>query len=307
MSQTYSPPTPVLSGDNITVDYLMNNPVILYRALRTLVQQRLIGARILTGRVNLTGSGSAVFETGESIFADDDAEIVDELGEYPLTDTGRADASIATSLKRGFASLVSDENVARNRIDVVQRKLLKLANKIVFGFDAICLSAVGSAVTQTQAAAAAWNAAGAEPFLDVLLSGAKVDELNQGYNVDAIVARPIKWAYLVNLLAKMGALPRETAANVIATGVVVEVAGLSLMKTTNMPTGVDVFVADTTQLGSIGWEDLGGGYMGDPANPLDVEFKRIRLDDSDGWKLQTRKTGVPMVQEPNAAVKVTGV
>lgn len=304
---TYAPPTPVLSGDNITVDYLMNNPVILYRALRTLVQQRMIGARILTGRVNLTGSGSAIFETGESIFADDDAEIVDELGEYPLTDTDRAVASIATSLKRGYASLVSDENVSRNRIDIVQRKLLKLANKLVFGFDALCLSAVGTAVTQTQAAAAAWNTAGAEPFLDVLLSGAKVDELNQGYNVDAIVARPIKWAYLVNLLAKMGALPRETAANVIATGTVVDVAGLSLMKTTNMLPGVDVFVADTTQLGSIGWEDLGGGYLGDPSNPLDIEFKRIRLDESDGYKLQTRKTGVPMVQEPNAATIVTGV
>lgn len=307
MPQTYAPATPVLNANNITVQYLMNNPVILYRALRTLVQQRLVGGRILTGRVNLTGTGSAIFETGESIYADDDADIVDQLGEYPLTNTDDATTSIASSLKRGFADLVADEAVARNRIDVVQRKLIKMANKIVFGFDAICLAAVGSAVTQDQAAAAAWSADGAEPFLDVLLSGATVDSLNQGYSVDTILATPLKWAYLVNVLAKLGALPRETAQNVIATGAIVEVAGLQVMKTTNMPSGTNVMVLDSTMLGSIGWEDLGGGYTGDPSDPLDIEFKRIRLDENDGWKLQARKTGVPMVQEPNAAVIVTGV
>lgn len=307
MSQTYSPPTPTLSGGKITVEYLMHNPVILYRLLRTLVQQRLVGNRLLTGRVNLTGSGSAVFETGEPIMVDDDPAVVDELGEYQLVDSEGATTSIATSLKRGFGSLVSDENVARNRIDIVNRKLLKLANRIVFNHDSLMLSAIGTAVTQTQAAAAAWNTAGADQFLDILLSDAKVDELNMGYSVDSVVSTPTKWAYLVSRLAKLGALPRETADNVIATGSIVEVAGKSIMKSTNLPSGVSVMVADSLQLGSIGWEDLGGGYMGDPANPLDIEFKRIRLDESDGWKLQTRKTGVPMVQEPNAAVIVTGV
>jgi hypothetical protein len=44
--------------------------------LRTLVQQRLVGDKALSGRVDLTGSGSAVYEIAESIFADMQAEIV---------------------------------------------------------------------------------------------------------------------------------------------------------------------------------------------------------------------------------------
>lgn len=304
-NQTYST-NPTLANGQITVDYLMNNPVILYRALRTLVQQRLVASRLLTGRVNLTGTGSAVFETGESIFANDSAEIIDQLGEYPLTDTTGAATSIATSLKRGYASLVSDEDVARNRLDVLQRKLVKLANFIVFGFDSICLSAIGTAVTQTQAAAAAWNAAGADQFLDLLLSGAKVDALNQGYSVDSVVASPDKWARLVASIAKTfaGAMDYQ---DILQNGTILEIAGLSLMKSTNLPSGVTVMVADSKVLGSIGWEALGGGYMGDPSDPTDIESKRIRLDENDGWKIQVRKTGVPMVQEPNSAVIVTGV
>lgn len=304
-NQTYST-NPSLSNGQITVDYLMNNPVIIYRALRTLVQQRLVGGRLLTGRVNLTGTGSAVFETGENIFANDDAEIVDQLGEYPLTSTQGATTSIATSLKRGYKSLISDEDVARNRIDVVQRNLVKLANRIVFGFDAICLSAIGSAVTQTQAATAAWNTTGADQFLDLLLSGAQVDALNQGYNVDTVVATPDKWARLVSSLAKTFAGAMDYS-DILKNGSILQIAGLSLMKTTNMPSGVSVLVADSTLLGSIGWEDLGGNYMGDPSDPLDIESKRMRLDENDGWAIQVRKVGVPMVQEPNAAVKVTGV
>lgn len=307
MSQTYAPPAPTLNNNKYTVYYLMNNPVILYRILRTLVQQRLIANRLLTGRVDLTGTGAAVFETGEPIMVDDDPEIIDELGEYPLVDGDPAATSLAKSLKRGFGSLVSDENVARNRIDIVNRKLLKMANRIVFHHDALALAAIATAVTQTQAAAAAWNTTGADQFLDILLSDAVIDELNMGYSVDTVVTRPTKWAYLVARLAKINALPRETADNVIATGNIVTVAGKNIMKSTNLPQGVDVMVADSLQLGSIGYERLGGGYFGDPADPLDVEFKKIRLDESDGNKLQARKTGVPMVQEPNAALIVTGV
>ncbi|BBH17495.1 hypothetical protein Back2_17820 [Nocardioides baekrokdamisoli] len=304
-NQDYST-NPSLNNGQITVDYLMNNPVILYRLLRTLVQQRLVGGRLLTGRVNLTGTGSVVYETNESIFTNDVPEIIDQLGEYPLTDTTGAVTNIATSLKRGQATLVSDELVARNRMDVLQRKLIKLANFLVFNFDSVTLSAIATAVTQTQGASVAWNAAGADQFLDLLLSGAKVDALNQGYAVDSVAAEPISWARLVASLAKTfaGALDFE---GILRTGTVVEIAGLTLMKTTNLPSGVKVMVADSTQLGSIGWEDLGGGYQGDPSDPTAAEFKRIRKDENDGWKIQGRKTGVPLVQEPNAAVIVTGV
>jgi hypothetical protein len=82
----------------ITVDRLINNPVLIYRLLRTLVQQRLVGDKLLGGRVDLTGSGSVVYEIAESIFADMQAEIVAALMEYPLTtDTPGTIAAVAST------------------------------------------------------------------------------------------------------------------------------------------------------------------------------------------------------------------
>lgn len=297
---------PTLDGRDLTVDYLMNHPVIVHRLLRTIVQQRLIGGHILTGRVDMTGTGAAVYEVGEPIMVDDDPAEIAELAEFPLVDDEGATPALAKSAKRGFGALVGVETVSRNRLDVVNRKLLKMANRAVFHFDSLVLSAVGSAVTQTQAAAAAWNTTGADQFLDLLLSGAKIDALNEGYVANTVVAKPDKWARLVASLAKTFAGAQQIP-NIVATGNVFEVAGLTLLKTTNMPASTEVLVLDNTQLGSIGWEDLGGGYLGDPSDPLGFESKQWFRDGNDGWQIQVRKTGVPMVQEPRAAVKVTGV
>lgn len=305
-SSTYAPPVPGFSGTTITVDYLLNNPIIVWRLLRTIVQQRLVGNKLLTGRVDMTGSGAAVFETSEPIFVDQAPDIIDQLADYPFVTSGGATANLATTIKRGFASLISDEDVARNRLDVVNRKLLKMANYLVFTYDSVILSAIASAVTQTQGAAAAWNTTGADQLLDLLLSSAQVDTLNQGYLTDTVVAKPVPWARLVASISKTfgGAYSNPDA---IRTGSIVEIAGLTLLKSTNLPSGTDVMVADSTMLGSIGYEALAGGYIGDPADPLDVESKLWHVDEKDAWQIQTRKVGVPMIQEPGAAVKVTGV
>jgi hypothetical protein len=81
----YDFPAPTLSGQNLTVDRYLRDPVRIYRALRTLVQQRLIGDRLLTGRVNLTGTGSGVYEIAEAILPDFMPLVVPPLDEYPLT------------------------------------------------------------------------------------------------------------------------------------------------------------------------------------------------------------------------------
>ncbi len=298
--------TLTLNGRDLTVDYLMNHPTIVYRILRTIVQQRLIGGHILTGRVNMTGSGAAVYEVGEPYMVEDDPSEIAELGEFPLVDAAEAIAALAKSSKRGFGTRVGVETVSRNRMDVLSRKLMKMANRSIFYFDGLVMSAVGSAVTQTQAASAAWNTSGADQFLDLLLSGAKIDELNEGYVANTVVAKPEKWARLVGSIAKTFAGAIGTP-DILASGNVLQVAGLTLLKTTNLPASTDVLVLDSTQLGSIGWEDLGGGYLGDPSDPLGFEYKQWFNHDIDGHQLQVRKTGTPMVQEPRAAVKVTGV
>jgi hypothetical protein len=299
---TYAPANPTVSGTTLTVSTLVNSPVMIQRALRTLVQQRLVGDKILSGEVNLTGTGAVNYEVSEAIMATSLAERVDDLMEYPESQEGVATSAMASTEKWALSTSISDKLVARNRIDIVNRKMIKLANRIAFGFDALTISAVATAVTQTSAAVAAWSTSSADPFADITLGASVVDALNQGYEIDTVLATPNRWARLISAAKIIERAPRESGDNLLLTGRLARIAGLNVWKTTNMPSGVDVMLLDSRQLGSIGWEDQGGGYMG-PANG--VQSKRIRLEENDGWKIHGRRIGVPIVQEPGAAIKIT--
>jgi hypothetical protein len=302
MPTTYPAQPATISGQLVTVDRLINSPVLVQRMLRSLTEQRLVGDKILSGRVDLTGTGAANYEISESNMSANLAEQVAALMEYPLTTDAAATSAIAAASKWGLATEISDELVARNRIDLAARKLIKLANRIAFGFDSLVLSAVGSAVTQTSPAAAVWSSASADPFADVTLAASVVDSLNQGYEVDTVLATPNRWARLIAAAKVIERLPREGGDTTLLTGRLVRIAGLDIYKTTNLPAGVDVMVLDSRQLGSIGYEELGGGYQGSADG---VQSKRIRKDENDGWRINGRRVGVPMVQEPGAAVKIT--
>lgn len=298
------PSFPTLSGQKVTVDWLMNNPVVVHRVIRTLAEQRLIGDKLLTGRVDLTGSGSAIFGVSEGIFTNRPAERVAPNGEYPLTDDGPEVPAQANTDKWGLSTEVPQEFIARNRIDIVSRKIIKLTNQVIFGFDALVLSAVGSAVTNTQAASAAWNTANADPFLDIMLAGAVSDTLNMGYDVNVVALSPTYFARAVAAAKIIDRMPREGDSSLVITGRMIQVAGVTFLKSTNLPAGVNVLVADATQLGSIATERLGGpGWTGSPDT---IETKVEPMHGSDGFRIYARKVAVPMVQEPGAAVKLTG-
>ena len=71
---------------------------------------------------------------------------------------------------------------------------------------------------------------------------------------------------------------------------------------------MNAVVLDSTMLGSMAYESLGGGYQGDPSDMASgVESKRYREEGVDGVTVQARIVRAPMVQEPNSARIVTGV
>lgn len=302
-STTYDFPAATLNGQLLTVDRLSNSPILIYRLLRTIVQQRLVGDRALSGRVNLTGTGSGVYEIGESIFPDFLPLVVPPLSEYPLTTTTPGAAATVQPIKWGQAFDISDRMIAHNRMDILMRNLTKVANRLVFNSDAISLSAIASAVSQTQAAFAVWGTATATPFADVMNAIAQVDTLNQGYTVDTVLLSPTKYAQALSSPTVLANMPREAASNITLTGNMTQIAGLDWWKTTNLPSGVTAMVLDSTQLGSQAYEDLGGGYTGTPGQ---VESQVIPLLKQDGKRVQARIVKAPMVQEPACAVKLTG-
>lgn len=312
MAYTYPPAAPSLSGDVETISRFLASPTLVQRRLRSLAEQRYIADRILTGRFNVEG-GAILYESGETIFSDEAPIAVAPGGEYPLVGLTSGTASLAKSVKWGQDTLITDESIKRRGMNPVDRAFSKLVNQNVKYVDSVALSAVASAVTQTTAAAADWTttATAAQILKDALLARANILALNQGYDPDVVVVDDINYASAAAAFVAAGYFPREDPSKnpaLAGTPAFMQVGGMLWLPTPNVPTANVAIVLDSTQLGGMADEQLGGpGYVRSQSDAPGVESKTIRDDDNDQWKLRVRRVTVPVVLEPAAAWKITGI
>lgn len=303
----YPPAAPTLSGDVESISRFLQSPTLIARRLRTLLEQRYIADSILTGRFQVQG-GAVVYETGESIFTNDNPTAVAPSSEYPLTSAGTGTASIAKTVKWGQDTVVTDEAIKRLMMDPVNRALIKLANQNVKYVDSVALSAIASTVSATAAAAASWASATAKQILtDVMTAKANIVALNLGYDPDTVVVDDLNYAFAMAAFAAAGFLPRETnSQNPLVTGTFPTIDGMRWLPTPNIPTAGVAVVLDSQQLGGMADEDLGGpGYVS--TGGVGVQVKTLREDDTDEWRLRCRRVTVPVVIETGAARKITGI
>jgi len=309
MAITYPPAAPSLSGDALTIQRFLQSPTQVSRRLRTLAEQRYIADSLLTGRFSATG-GAILYETGESIFSGEDPLAIDPGAEYPLVTVGTGSASLAHVVKWGQDTLVTDESIKRRQMDPVERAFVKLVNQNVKTVDTAAIAAIASAVTQSTGAAAAWSTAGttaAQVLNDVLQAAASIRALNMGYDPDTVVVNDADHASVLAKFVAAGYFARESSGdNPALTGDFPVIAGMRWLSTPNIVAADTALVLDSTQLGGMADEDLGGpGYTGQ--GPAGVEGKAIRDDDNDQWRLRVRRVTVPVVIEPGAGWKITGV
>ncbi|PFG17195.1 hypothetical protein ATK74_1758 [Propionicimonas paludicola] len=306
---TFPPGTVTISGTNLTASYFLSQPNFVARRLRELADLRYVGSNLLRGRAATTGGAVGYEVAGESIFADSAPEVVAPGGEYTLTTTGAGTPAVAKVSKYGKDSLVTDEDVKRRNMDPVNRGLNKLANSCGLIVDQAVGSAIASAVTATVAAAAKWNLSATETILlDVMLAQASITGQNLGYQPDTLLVSDVVWAWMTSNKGIAALMARENLNNPVYTGRFQNLAGLDVVHVpvANMPGGVgtNAWVLDTTNLGFIAKEDLGGGYL--PAGDL-VESKTIREDLNDGWRLRARVNFAAAVTDPLAGYKITTV
>ncbi|VFA94767.1 hypothetical protein [Nocardia farcinica] len=307
MPYTYPPAAPSITGDNITISRFLKDPTLIARRLRTLAEQRFIADVLLTGRFDATG-GSIRYETGESIYADKAPEQVAPGAEYPLTSISDGTEQVAKTAKWGRDSEITDEAIARRKMDPVNRALVKQVNQMVKTVDSIALAAIASQVTQTTAASASWSSGSATILRDVLKAVAQIRALNEGFEPDTIVVDDMTWAMVMSDDKIAQLLKREDGLAPIYTGDFPQIAGLRFLPTPNLPVTGAAIVADTTQLGGMADEKLGGpGYVSAGGSIPGVEVKTIRDDENDKYRLRSRRVTVPVVLEPRAAWKITGV
>lgn len=305
----YPPTAPTLSGDVLTVNRFLNSPTMVQRRLRTLAEQRFVASVLLTGEIEATG-GAVAYETSESIYTDRNPSAVAPGGEYELALATGGVAALANVSKYGQDVRITDEAIGRQRMQAAERAMTKSVNQTVAFVDTLALSAIAAAVTQTQAAAAAWSSGSADPFLDVMLADAVVSDLAQGYETDTLVLTVTLYSRLVANQKVIAGLAREAGnGNVVtATGEVQKIAGKVLrpVPAARMPAGVGAMLVDSQQLGALAYENIPSPEYQGAANEVQSWIRRDP-NATDSWLLRTRRTVVPVVQEPNAGIKITGV
>jgi hypothetical protein len=302
MPGTFPAASPTISGDLVTISRFLQNPAAIQRRLRNFRDLRFVADQLLTNRYRSQG-GAVLYEQSEPFVTDRPVEAVGAGSEYPYANLPTGTAAIASIAKWGQKVLLTDEEIARNQYagSSIDRGLRKVVNSVIKQVDGIAMSAVSSAVTQTSAAAAAWNAATPTFLRDVLVAKAVVVNLNLGYMPDTLALNDTQYAYLMSDDKFTNAIRREDTNNPVYSGQVDRVAGLTIVVS---PAVVAPMVLDATQLG--GMADELDGAPGYAISDLAVQVKSIRNDTTDSWDLQGRRKTVPIVQEPGAAVKITG-
>lgn len=304
---TYPPAAPTLADPILSASRFLAQPQFVARRLRTLTEQRYVGSLLLPGREETSG-GAVGYEQIEGIFANAEPEVVAPGSEYTLTTVNDGPAGLAKVVKSGKDTLVTDEAIKRRNMDPVEKGLNKLSNTVGRAIDAGVISLIASSISANRAASAVWTGTSAKILQDILRAVADIRSLNQGYEPNVLLVDDSTWAFMASDPVISAAMAREDKSNTVYSGRFERLAGLEVVHTSiaNMPGGVGTvaYVLDTRQLGFIATENLGGGYQ--QAGDL-IQTKVMRVDENDAWRLRARANFAPVVTDPGAGFKITGV
>jgi hypothetical protein len=304
MPITNPPAAPTLSGDTLSISRFLKDPTWVMRALRTISQQMFISDKLLKGQM-YTDSGAVAYEQNESIYADRAPVGVQPGAEYPLTPIGTGPAQMANTIKWGNDVQIFDEAISRQKFDVVMRAFAKLSNSMVSTIDSVALSAINSAVTQNTAASASWSTGSPNILRDVALAKAQLIGLKQGYNPDTVLVDLTTFANVISDPKLSLLLPREGSDTPVFTGNMARIAGMTWLTSPNLPTTGVATILDSNVFGAFADEKLPApGYT---AGEDGTQVKTMREDDTDSWRIRSRRITVPIILEPAAAWKITGV
>lgn len=280
----------------------LKSPSLLARRFAEIIAaQNFIAHYLLTGRYKVEG-GAIAYYPDEAIKTDEGPETIAPGGEYPLVALSADQAQLIAAMKKGFGSRVTDEEVGRTKMDPVERVIAILANTMVDTFDSLATAAVASAVNSTFGGGS-WSSA-ATIVANVEGAKAALIEQKKGYKATSVVMTTTQYAAIAAPLLSI--LPREQG-NPVMAGTWPNILGLEWVANENLPAGWVPTVVDRNNLGGIGHEDIPSPeYVGlGVANGSNVEVARYRKE-NDSTLIQIRKSDVPVVRNPDAAVEITG-
>jgi len=320
---TYPAPAVTVLGDGTTeqISYFLKSPNLIRKRLQDLTAQHFIADFLLQAHYEAVG-GAILYETGEVLFPADAPEAVAPGGEYKLISMTRGEIAAAKTVKWGFDTPVTDEEISRDRFQPVERALTKLANGMVKQVDSVALGVIAAKATTTFASLAPWtgNASAAPSTGAAIDAGAIIDSVLQAdatasqeyiefgtYDYDTVIVTPLQFAKIAGSFLKANSLPREAGNPIVNSGVLQNYLGKNWVTSKYTPTTNPILV-DTDMLGGMADENIQSpGYSTtNQAGAPGVQAKSIREEKSDKWLLRCRRVTVPVVTDYRAAITITG-
>jgi hypothetical protein len=163
-----------VSGADITVSYLLNNPRVIERRVGEATNFRYFADQILPN-VGAPGGGVVIYQEWDPRYSlmTRKAEELAPDAEVPLAGHFEGDLKTARASADGLGYVVTDPERLRNQRFVVDRKELALAHSIADKFNARAVLAVKAAITASSRTQAAtdWSA--------LVVNGANPDPVSE--------------------------------------------------------------------------------------------------------------------------------
>lgn len=171
-------------GPRITVSAMVKNPTVIPARVISDLQQMFIVDALLR-RLPRTDSGMVQYDESTPLFADGDAEIVEEFGEIPTIGGSLGNRKVAFTVKRALAIMVSQEMVNRNNIDRVNTQIKQVRNTMVRTWETQFLLALLNHPDVGQyTATTPWDQATGKIRLDLTEAGLLIDNAAPTDNPD---------------------------------------------------------------------------------------------------------------------------
>ena len=170
----------VQDGPRLTVSALIKNPTVIQKRLIQMMENQFIIDSLLR-RLPPTDSGVYEYHESTPLFADGEAEIVEEFGEIPTISGRVGERKVAYTVKRALALLVSVEMRNRNNIDRVNTQQVQIKNTMIRTWEtAFFRVLLNHPDVPTLAATAAWDTAGSKIRTDLSEGIALIEDATTG-------------------------------------------------------------------------------------------------------------------------------
>lgn len=274
----------------------LQNPTEIRADLEALVARRTIADYAFSqGPAN---NGAVVYDeiTGERVEGERQAEVIAPGAEFPRIDDANVTPRTAKVDKYGGEAAVTQESRDWNEWDVVNQKLRMLRNKVITRVNAVAVNALrANSNVRTYGVSTAWGGSGADPIGDILRAKALVaSNENLPYEATLALIHPEDKAEFLLTKAIREQFPREARdLNPVLDGEIDRIGGLEWISSPAVERGT-IWEFERGTVGSI--RDAGNG----------IQTEVYTENKTQSSIIQAWRHIVPIINNPKAAVKITG-